>query len=344
MAMKKIAENWKPLLDHMNFIIAAPKKTFSNNTVTEAINIKEFLLNKFALSTIFFNLDVQYEFKKQSLEFQKKLGSIVGSAKQRTELKMGIEDLKVNLGSHLNSFLKETHCVADVQAAESIMQVDLASQQFHDSCKSLEELESRTVVYKNVIIEDNGLMAQVGKKQSKKFVSLTSEVVKQTPVLQHTTFKNAYLDEILKNINDFLPAGKLDSFSIFDNRDWGSEVPISKLRAESEAKLKDLSTTFGIGYESAIFESWMEVLENIKEEVYPYCYMRRSMPAAFWMNVLNSDSTINPKLQRIILSSIVIPYGSAEAERAFSAMNRIMRKDRTKLNSNTLGLFTKMFF
>ena len=90
---------------------------------------------------------------------------------------MGIEDLKVNYGSHLHSFLAETHCVANKPAANRIMQVDLSSQSqpFTDSCKSLAEFESMTVVYKNVIIEDNKLVAQqIGRKKMKLEASLNS--------------------------------------------------------------------------------------------------------------------------------------------------------------------------
>ena len=209
------------------------------------------------------------------------------------------------------------------------MASDLSPQQSQDSCKSLRDFESKVVVYKNVIIEKNNLVAQQVGRQKKKYDPLS-------------LFKDQYLNEILENIDKYLPEEKLETFSIMDNRDWGTEVPIVKILAESEAKLKELCTMFGIVYEPAVFDSWKNLLEKIKEDTFPYCYIHSSMPAAFWMKILNSQFTIHPKLQRIIKASIVIPYGSAEAERAFSAMNRLKRNERNLLNSDTLGLFTKM--
>ena len=219
-------------------------------------------------------------------------------------------------------FLAKTYCVPNKPAAKRIMQQ--SSQQSQDECKSLTDFETMTVVYENTIIEKNNLAVIHGGR--KKYEPLS-------------TFKDAYLDQILENIDKYLPQGKLDTFSIFDNREWGEDLPVAEILAESEAKLKELSTMYGIAYEPAILYSWQVLLEKIKEDGYTFCSIRNSMPVAFWMKMLN-QYTINPKLQKIILASIVIPYGSAEAERAFSAMNRIKRNERTLLKSDTLGLFT----
>ena len=43
--MKKIAKNWKPLLDHINIVINSPTRDFSAKTKEQAEMIRQFLLN-----------------------------------------------------------------------------------------------------------------------------------------------------------------------------------------------------------------------------------------------------------------------------------------------------------
>lgn len=61
------------------------------------------------------------------------------------------------------------------------------------------------------------------------------------------------------------------------------------------------------------------------------------MPFAFWAQVSQSDITWTDKTRMLINTILVLPIGSADAERGFSVMNTIKTSRRTKLTSNHLN-------
>ena len=209
------------------------------------------------------NLDVQFLFKKESLETQKKHGSIIGSHGRRIDLEKGLRELKANYGPNLQSFLDHTHCVNSKIEAQRILAQDLQYQQYDvDKCKSLSEYEtSPVVVYQNHIIEKPKTAIQ-----KEKYDPLSS-------------IREGYLDTIIENLENWLPSKMLHSFDVFDNRQWSQDIPIQEQQTGSETKLKQLCEFFGIEYEESIFASWISLLTEIQEDVYPFCYIRSNMPA-----------------------------------------------------------------
>ena len=183
-------------------------------------------------------MDVQFLFSEQSQFFQRKYESIIGGLKAKTILKRGLENLKIENGPELKKFLENCHCVRSKIAANRIIAVELQYQQFDDRCKNLEEFESMIVVYKNHIIEKNNLVMHQSGRTKKKYDPLSS-------------FKNDYLDMIITNLDSYIPEEMLNAFTIFDNQNWGSKIPI---QPDAETKLKSLSHYYGIEYEDAIFQ------------------------------------------------------------------------------------------
>ena len=88
-------------------------------------------------------------FKFQDLEFQKKFESVIGHADQRDLLAKKIDQLKTT------QFLSECHCVDNFEQVDEIMKIPLEKTNFDtDGCKTLEEYESKIVVYKNMLVDN----------------------------------------------------------------------------------------------------------------------------------------------------------------------------------------------
>ena len=94
-------------------------------------------------------------FKFQDLEFQKKFESVIGHADQRDLLAKKIDQLKTTNGPQLTQFLSECHCVDNFEQVDEIMKIPLEKTNFDtDGCKTLEEYESKIVVYKNMLVDN----------------------------------------------------------------------------------------------------------------------------------------------------------------------------------------------
>ena len=77
------------------------------------------------------------------------------------------------------------------------------------------------------------------------------------------------------------------------------------------------------------------LLSKLWEEEKSSCANKQTIPTHFWGKILEEDSDIDEDdimmgatkmselLRRLIQTAIVIPMGSAEAERSFSVMNHV---------------------
>ena len=191
--------------------------------------------------------------------------------------------MKFDNGPHLQKFFDNTHCVRSKFLARRIIQTDLESQNFDDKCTSLQDYETKIVIYKNHVIEkdldghcDETEEPQNQGPQNQDPPETIKPKIKFGPL---STIKAGYIDEIIKNLDDYLPENQLGLFEIFNNQKWGSQIPIRELKVTSEEKLKELCKLYGINYENTIFDSWISLLNQIEQETYPYCHIHESTPA-----------------------------------------------------------------
>lgn len=103
-SMLKLTSNYEMLLKHLALITQS--KGFNEKSKNEAKALIKFLMNKHVLSHIYFNMDLQELFKKESKFFQNRHGSILGNSHRRSDLKTNIEALKIRNGQHLKKFLR----------------------------------------------------------------------------------------------------------------------------------------------------------------------------------------------------------------------------------------------
>ena len=99
------------------------------------------------------------------------------------------------------------------------------------------------------------------------------------------------------------------------------------------------STTIGLNdNDQTIFKQWgasteiyEEFFDELKNKQSLWLQIKTSKPVLFWSLVLRE---MNPHedIRRLILSALVSPVSSAEAERSFAWVNRIKTKDRTRMD------------
>ena len=69
-----------------------------------------------------------------------------------------------------------------------------------------------------------------------------------------------------------------------------------------------------------------------------YCTFKKSDTVPFWVSVLFKYD-MSRDLEKLIKSSIIIPMGSADAERSFSQMNIIKSKLKSRMKPDLLDAF-----
>ena len=68
----------------------------------------------------------------------------------------------------------------------------------------------------------------------------------------------------------------------------------------------------------------------VQQQEHFYCDYKKSNPVYFWQAVVRKFPTSEP-LKKLIKSAIVIPLGSADAERSFSELNLIKTKHKSRM-------------
>ena len=91
--------------------------------------------------------------------------------------------------------------------------------------------------------------------------------------------KDEYIDSVLVSLEKYLPVEELRIFELFNNRGWSTETPLVDQQIDAKYKLQRLCLFYGIVYEDAIYDSWISLLKEIYEELYPFCVFHDS-PAA----------------------------------------------------------------
>jgi hypothetical protein len=145
-------------------------------------------------------------------------------------------------------------------------------------------------------------------------------------------YREQFLNDITNQINSYFPEGELNSFQIFTPKMIPDDE--SKIEFYGVEELKLICNKFGYDY-LTIFEDWKRVLKNIISRA-DFCQIGKSDPNYFWPYFLNKQVGWTEALKKMIRTVLVIPIGSADAERGFSIMNHILGKRRTRLTSEHL--------
>lgn len=209
-----------------------------------------------------------------------------------TKITNTFDFLKKNHGRDLNLLLSEVKCDGEI-------------------CETIEKYyAAEELLYSGIPLLDD-------KAESK------------VPLL--TEIREKFLNSMIDQIKSYFPSSDLNVFKIFRPADIPGDVGQSLTYGVLE--IKKLCAMFKLGECSELLNDWAKLLESIIENE-NFCSLRNSKTEtyAFWSKYLNENgiswTTKTIKLVQIIL---VIPIGSADAERGFSIMNHLQSSRRSKL-------------
>lgn len=95
-------------------------------------------------------------------------------------------------------------------------------------------------------------------------------------------------------------------------------------------KIQNLSRRFNIDPELASSE-WIETVTLITESP-DWCSYKDTQSRDFWSHYLSADDIVTkPTIVKLVKIVLSLPTGSSDAERAFSILNHVRHKRRSKL-------------
>ena len=133
-----------------------------------------------------------------------------------------------------------------------------------------------------------------------------------------TTFLRRYIQNIRQFVEHYMPEDELMVVvSALDQRKWPEDVESIASMPEIIDGFKNWPKIFqydDISEEQMVLEL-NQFAKMLKEDI-NWCFRRLSSPTNFW-NKLLIDGNLSDNMRKLIESTLTIPYGSADAERAF---------------------------
>ena len=325
-AMIRLLMKWKYILENVMSILGRQDNTEVGER--KANNIIDFLQNKHAMMAIAFNIDVQSVFKIESKKFQERYSTLIGQSEREEMMKYQLQMIRGGRGPSFRNFLHECLC----SPSHNIVGMP---------CRTLSDYEvSMYVTFRGYELKE----------------------VSDENFPRLSTFWNEYIDDLEDQIHVFFPGEgqknkaklKMSAFDPLNNQEW----PTTRNDIENyvPGSIKEVAKIFNIYYDNNLQEDFNQVVKTILEnslEDEPqqqvgqrkrpmgdgsfYCRHKKDDPMLFWLWVLEEfASTMSEDLKLLIKKVLIVPMGSADAERAFSYLNLIKTKVTNSLGDDSL--------
>lgn len=300
-AVQAILRNWKLLIEDIDSIAVDPD--FSDIVKAKAIGIRSTITGKNFLAILHFTQDILTEMQQWTLKFQQRAATLIGLEEYRENMIKAIEQYKTSNGPYLSGFL--------VKGKLNIPMIQIRKPAY-----TLQQYYSA----QNVIFNDIELTNDMGK------------------VDQINDFRENFIQNIIDQLNSYFPEGRLTAFDILLPKKW----PIDKasLTTYGQAEIQSLAQKFMHWMPTTtqaidIGIQWKNLLQKIADKP-GFCESKLAEPNIFWKKYL-ADTTVHwgTELKELIRIALVLPIGSADAERGFSQL-KILRNSRPLLESDTL--------
>ena len=274
-------------------------RSFKVEIRDKARSILNKILGKNFLVILNFVFDVLEHLSFWSQKLQQKTAMLVDFTGFVDNITLTFETLKVNNGKGLALLLEHSMC-------DGI------------ECESIEEFyDSEHLKYQNVeLINDRGYDEDI------------------VPFLYE--IRDRFLNDIISQIKQYFPVKELSLFKIFAPSEFPTNIAGSLSYGVRE--ISNLCRIFKLKDCEDLLIDWAKLIESIISHEY-FCELRsgNTETYVFWSRFLKFKS-INwtLKTKQLIRTVLVIPIGSADAERGFSIMNHIKHERRARLTSKHL--------
>lgn len=299
-AIKNIKNMWSLLVYDLEKI--AEDVQFDDETRRRASTLREKLIGRNRLAIFYFVIDVLEHLTFWSEQMQSRYGTLIDFAGFSDKIITTIQNLNQKDGNHLRTFLKNSVC--------TLNGVDR-------KCDDMNNFQQATTV-------------------KVKGVTLLEDFrIYQVPFLQN--IREEFLDEMVDEINRYFPNGQLIDFDIF----VPNNIPANEglVATYGRDEVEHFCTYFKWHDCHALLKDWADLLVDIiKSPEFCQFHTTETIGISFWAHYLKSSSvTWTDKTRLLIQTILVLPIGSAEAERGFSVMNHIQSSRRSRLTNNHLN-------
>lgn len=314
-AVKGLYKNLHLIANHIKSIKDAPR-SHTEATVKKAKALHKFLLDKSALVIYPFNIEIQSCFSIESKIMQKKDDSVISQARAKTNLLQGIKKMR-NLGQtdgEVHKFLtQQAICFDDEDLADIFIMTESDNIKIRKEAKKAKNEEDRQQILQRLVPNPKTFCDTLLRYDTASFVVWRhlkfSENLRKFPKL--STFKNRYIKKLVKLAEKYYPEDEMSNFEALDQRFWNDDTDVEQLLP----KIRKIANLLNI-VDDTIEEAFEALYKAIKDDTNLWCTIHTSNPINFWSNVIRMLDTTS-SLRYLIQSSLVIPLGSAEAERAF---------------------------
>lgn len=159
---------------------------------------------------------------------------------------------------------------------------------------------------------------------------LNNENVDNVPFLQD--IRNIFLDAIINQIKSYFPTTDMKSFKIFRPKEFPDNAGIAITYGAFE--IVRVCEILNLGECLELVKDWGNLVVSIvdSDNLCKFKSNPKTETYMFWSHFLNETGIVwTKRTQRLIQTILVLPIGSAEAERAFSVLNHIKNKRRSSL-------------
>ena len=146
-------------------------------------------------------------------------------------------------------------------------------------------------------------------------------------------FKEDFIRNLQREITSYFPQGSFKNFLIFDNRKF-PEIN-DNVENFGTQEIVQLANSFNLPPVETS-EEWATLLQNLSRDP-DFCRKKKAHPSDFWIYyVFKKPELFHENIKRMVLITLVLPTGSADAERAFSHLNLIKTKTRNRISPSLL--------
>ena len=340
----KIFKRHKDIVQGLEYIISVEQTRgkAGEASVDDATELVGYLTDRNAIATLVFNLDIQARFSIESLMFQKTLSSLIGQVEREYFLVTHLELLKNGGGEQFDEFIKACKC--------GQLKTNLVN------CNNLNEYETaKYVMYQDIELKKGrdylypklsgfkiGYIDKIKEKLNEFFPRYGNDAKARVPTQIFTPLNQAVWPDKKNGIQTY-EAGSIEEIAKIFGLPYTATLQDEFNRlvktilveatadqsSENPGELSDPHVVDElIEHENKRLKLQQRFIIQMQEHF--FCDFRNSDPVLFWEVVLRKFP-ISAELQRLIKSSIIIPLGSADAERSFSALNIIKTKHKSRM-------------
>lgn len=183
---------------------------------------------------------------------------------------------------------------------------------------------------KNLEDEEETPCGSIEKYEGNTFVKFGQHILSRGVTFPRlSTIRTTFLNTLLNEVDKYFIPSEFEDYRSFEPRNLPTNI-LSIADHESIVSIVRLLNKFGLPLTTA--DEWIEVLKSMIASEKFELLQRSKNPVAFYGHFL-ADKTITwmPNIERFIQILLVIPIGSADAERGFSILKHIRYDRRSRL-------------